>query len=192
MISQKHCQGWLVSVEYVNMVMNRLHAAEAKCAALKHAASAAERLRVTGESNYMDFSDGLSLVWNIRTGIVKLRDDRVQTGIHVFDMDDKHWEAILFDRPVSFGLAYHPRLSLMSVREKVQGFYPDFNTRVQLGGKDGYVTVREMVQAFVDNKDLATALNVHAPKLHTYFGLHRQQANKGIQYCMLMIDEDLL
>lgn len=193
-INHKHGQDWLLSVKYVNMVMDRLHAAEAKCAALEHVAEEAKRLRLTGESNYMDFSDGLSLVWNIRTGLVKLRDDRVQKGRRIFDMDDEHWRAILFNHPVTFALAHQPEYkSDMSSRRRAQYFFPCVHCKVQLlGGKDGCVTVREMVQEFVDNQDLATAMNIHESKLHTYFGLHRQQANRGIQYCLLMIDETLL
>ena len=178
---------WQISVEFVNMLMVRLQAVEAKCALLERE----NKLRLTGESNFMDFSDGLSLNWNVRTGVVKLRDDRIQKGPFIFEMDDAHWEAIMFDHAVTFALAHQPEWSLVSLRHKKRIFYPDEFCTMQIGNNESGVTVRDMVKAFADNKDMATNLRTIKDSMRTYFGLHRQQGNKGIQFCMLLIDEDL-
>lgn len=180
-------QRWQVSVNFINMLMKRLHAVEAKCASLERAAS----LRLTGESNYMDFSDGLSLVWNVRTGVIKLRDDRIQEGPSLFEMDEAHWQAIVFDHAVTFALGSQPGWSLVSLRHKPRSFYPDKSCIVKIGSNSSGVTVRDIVRAFADNKNMVINLQTIEGRLRTYFGLHRQQGNKGIQYCMLLIDEDL-
>ncbi len=180
-----------MSVDFVNMLMDRLHAAEAKCVDLENAvekSSLRQGLRLTASSNFLDFSDGVSLSWNLRTGIVMLRDDRIPRGTdNVRDMDDEHLDAVMFDHPVTYGLAHNTDAhSMIEPRHKLPYFFADGSCRVSLGSVDRPVTVRDFITSFASVK--GNALTAYNEPLSTYFGLYRQQGNVGQQYLILLIN----